>query len=191
MKTKLLGLMAFVSLLGLSPANATTYQYSVYYAIGPATVTGFIDTDCNTSCVSTTSDITAWSFVITGPSSYSLSGSSPAFTDGDLEITPSTIFYTPLPSSFGTGFYNPGISGLCFDLTASDCVTGTGFNDDGYFSVNNLSTSSTAYSESSLPIATMTTPIPGALALFATVVVAGGLLGWRRNRKNAAAIAAA
>jgi hypothetical protein len=35
-----------------------------------------------------------------------------------------------------------------------------------------------------------TTPLPGALPLFATGLGALGLLGWRRKRKNAAAIAA-
>jgi len=35
------------------------------------------------------------------------------------------------------------------------------------------------------------TPLPGALPLFATVLGGMGLFGWRRKRKNAAAIAAA
>jgi hypothetical protein len=35
------------------------------------------------------------------------------------------------------------------------------------------------------------TPLPAALPLFATGLGAMGLLGWRRKRKNAAAIAAA
>jgi hypothetical protein len=35
------------------------------------------------------------------------------------------------------------------------------------------------------------TPLPGALPLFATGLGAMGLLGWRRKRKNAAAVATA
>jgi hypothetical protein len=42
-----------------------------------------------------------------------------------------------------------------------------------------------------LSVAPATTPLPAALPLFATGLGAMGLLGWRRKRKNAAAIAAA
>jgi hypothetical protein len=38
---------------------------------------------------------------------------------------------------------------------------------------------------------TASTPLPAVLPLFATGLGALGLLGWRRKRKNAAAIAAA
>ena len=37
---------------------------------------------------------------------------------------------------------------------------------------------------------TVFTPLPAALPLFATVLGVGGLLGWRRKRKNTAAVAA-
>ena len=56
MKSKLMGLMALVSLLGLSPAYATTYTYDValpdiFTSPSTTTVTGTIVTDCNNDCL--------------------------------------------------------------------------------------------------------------------------------------------
>jgi len=47
------------------------------------------------------------------------------------------------------------------------------------------------YDNFHVDINTAATPLPAALPLFATGLGALGLLGWRRKRKNAAAIAAA
>jgi hypothetical protein len=47
------------------------------------------------------------------------------------------------------------------------------------------------FGQQNLEIPVSTTPLPGALPLFATGLGAMGLLGWRRNRKNAAALKSA
>lgn len=64
----------------------------------------------------------------------------------------------------------------------TNCDTG------GSGSVNNCQDGATVFSVSPFVAAT---PLPAALPLFATGLGAMGLLGWRRKRKNASAIAAA
>ena len=124
MKTKLLGLITLVSLLGLSPASAATYDYAIdfglsSYQYGPIdnTVTGSIFTDCN-NCVLDSSNIVSWSFTLTGsggsgvtpPSGgISFSSNDPSaaiYTSGSqLPVTASglNITYSPSPGPSAIG----------------------------------------------------------------------------------------
>jgi hypothetical protein len=76
-----------------------------------------------------------------------------------------------------TGFF-----GVTSDSLISSIALGLpdgGTTQSGFFAEDNLTIG-----------ASPTTPLPGALPLFATGLGAMGLLGWRRKRKNAAAVAA-
>jgi hypothetical protein len=79
MKCKFFGLMALVSLLGLSPASAGTYSVdfnlpeSAETPFESVTVMGSITTSCD-SCDLTSAEITSWSFNVTGSFSGSISG---------------------------------------------------------------------------------------------------------------------
>jgi hypothetical protein len=182
MKSKLLGLMAPILLFGLSPANAATYTYNVSIAITTTdTVTGTINTDCD-SCTLGATDIGAWSFTL--PGIGTISGSVPTIVDLPTDLTAS-----PTGLSFNGGFcggpvtFNGAAGGLNFECGMIADYLGTGSGGD--FDSRDLD-------DATLQIATMvsTTPLPAALPLFATGLGAMGLLGWRRKRKNAAAIAA-
>jgi hypothetical protein len=68
MKTKLFGLLVFVSLLGLSPARAVAmYTYDVDYTIFGDTVTGDIVLNCDSFAVSS-SNLLSWSLSLAGSS---------------------------------------------------------------------------------------------------------------------------
>jgi hypothetical protein len=68
--------------------------------------------------------------------------------------------------------------------TGADTIYGHGF-DAAVASYSDAGITTTQYA------GFFTTPLPAALPLFATGLGAMGLLGWRRKRKNAAALAAA
>ena len=101
-----------------------------------------------------------------------------ALTFDGTTLTPTIIdtgaYYTPpLSASFDvSSLVHSGLNTLSVD----------GVNDSG--PVSGVG----SYAIGPVPAAT---PLPAALPLFATGLGALGLLGWRRNRKNAAAIAAA
>ena len=93
MKTKLMGLMALVTLLGLSPARAVPmYTYDVDYNVGGATVTGDIVLNCN-SCDLTPSDIISWAFTINGSDTLSSAALGQEIFTGpsDLVASPTVI----------------------------------------------------------------------------------------------------
>jgi hypothetical protein len=188
MKTKLLGLMALLPLLGLSPANATTYTYSVGYEIGTASVSGTIQTNCN-SCDLTALDLLSWSFTISGPANFSISGNTATFVaPSDLLVSPSAITYSPVGGA--TTFSATG-GAVYFD---QEVDVGPA---DGWYSFlqifpNGQGIPGTAFTEGSITIGTVSsTPLPAALPLFATGLGAMGLLGWRRKRKASAVLVAA
>jgi len=100
---------------------------------------------------------------------------------------------------FGTSNGNGTASGLGTATFTLDFVftggTGQFAGDTGEATVTGTITRTSATTESITGTYTGTltaaTPLPAALPLFATGLGALGLLGWRRKRKNAAAIAAA
>ena len=200
MKSKLLGLIAIVPLLGLSPANASTYN--VNFFLGPsattpfvyALVTGTITTDCD-SCTLGLSDLGAWSFTFTG--SGSLNGT---FSGNNSNISMPTAGTSPLSAGGGM---------IKYDWTATGefeflFVSGGAENDElivgpnelvAEFDCSGCEVYDTPETAGGFQIATEVagtgaTPLPAALPLFATGLGALGLLGWRRKRKNAAAITA-
>jgi len=202
MKSKLLGFIALVPLLGLSPANATTYDFAVAFPAiftspSATTVTGTISTDCNNSCVLAPSDFLSWSFTFSGflnatfsggPSGVSQTGSS------NLKAFPAVLQYVnPFVADGRSTTFSSGSDSLAFiDLISS----GSAFPGEILLAVGGSGQTGTEINV--LNFATLTgtfpgpsaTPIPAALPLFATGLGALGLLGWRRKRKNAAAIAA-
>jgi hypothetical protein len=97
--------------------------------------------------------------------------------------TSASVFNTNLNlTTFGTASFivqhTYAVDGT-YGVTFTDVVTGT--------VGGNASTQTFVTTES---VAITPTPLPAALPLFATGLGALGLLGWRRKRKNAAAIAA-
>jgi hypothetical protein len=170
MKTKLLGLMALVTMLSLSPAaNASTYNVS--FAIDGVSVTGTIMTDCDSCTLSVSTDFLSWSFTLNaitsiagGPSGVTITGTSV------LSASSGDIVFDPTMS--GTDTFSSGSNSLEFEagkLTLIDSVIG--------------SSSILQRQETAAILARETTPLPAALPLFATGIGALGLLGWRRKRK--------
>jgi hypothetical protein len=65
MKMKLLGLISVVAILGLSPANASTFTYDVGFDISGSPVTGSIVTDNHNGSLAI-SDFISWTFTYQG-----------------------------------------------------------------------------------------------------------------------------
>jgi hypothetical protein len=82
---------------------------------------------------------------------------------------------SPLSSTYEEFFFT-------FVGTGSDTLTIEANTNPGNWYVDDISVTAAAVG---------VTPLPAALPLFATGLGALGLLGWRRTRKNAAAVAAA
>jgi PPE-repeat protein len=189
MKTKSLGLLAAVSLTGLSTAHATTYTYDVDYLVNTqqgfySEVTGTIVTTADSGTL-TSDEILSYtfSFGIAGspPSpTVTISGGSPSIYGDNLTATPTTISFTP--AGMSTDFRT--LSGCVFfdDLACED------LNNSGQFGFLIGPTlgdnSDTGITSTSIVIATApsATPLPAALPLFTAGLGALGLLGWRRKR---------
>jgi hypothetical protein len=181
MKSKLLGFIALVPLLGLSPANATTYTYNVSFAISASdTVTGTIKTDCDI-CSLVGSDFSSWSFTLPGIGTITSSLGTGLFG------LPTYL----TASSTGISFNGPGNGG---PVTFSQTGVGALNFEGGLITDYTLPLPGTVIdsldvdTNASFQIATMatsTTPLPAALPLFASGLGALGLLGWRRKRKAA------
>jgi hypothetical protein len=184
MKTKLLGLMASIVLLGLSPANATTFTYNVNFAISASdTVTGTMNTDCG-SCTLGTTDFGAWTFNLPGIGTITSSLGTGLFDSPTFLTASSTgISFNGTGNGGPVTFSQTGVGALNFEGGLI-----TDYTLPGGTVIDSVDLDSNA----SFQFATMaTTPLPAALPLFGTVLAFGGLLGWRRKRKNAAAMAAA
>ena len=188
LKSKLLGLMAAVSLLGLSPANATTYTYNVNFDVGGTdgsgnTATGTIMTNCD-SCTLVGSDFVSWSFTL--PGIGTISGSVPTIADTPTDLTASSagLSYNGTVCG-GPVTFNGTAGGLNFECGGIADYVGTGSSGDKDF----LDLDANSSFQFATVATNSATPLPAALPLFGTVLGVGGLLGWRRKRKNASAIA--
>jgi hypothetical protein len=196
MYMKYLSISVGLFLLGVSHAAATTYTYTG----NDFTVAG---------APYTTSDSVSGYFTVATPLGPNLV---------DQTITPLTFSFTDGPDTVsntndtggnGSGsvflFFYTNSAGLPIDwyFSVASAVAGMfsnkningNFGDEGAEHVSpyaeayngaNINPPGSAGSWSSVS----TTPLPAALPLFATGLGALGLLGWRRKRKNAAAIAA-
>jgi hypothetical protein len=187
MKSKLLGLMALLPLLGFSPANASTYTYNVNFDIGGTDgsgdiVTGTIMTDSDSGPL-VGSDFLSWSFTLPGIGTItSSSGTGSFLLPTDISATSAGLFYNSVACG-GPVTFTGAAGGLNFECGFIADYAGTGSGGDTDF----LDLDGTP---ASFPFATMgATPLPAALPLFGTVLGVGGLLGWRRKRKNALAAA--
>jgi hypothetical protein len=112
MKTKLLGIMALVSLLDFSSAKASTYNVNFFIpqtltSPESALVTGTLVTDCDT-CILQPSDFVSWSFTVaTGPHGLE----SRSFSGGPANITSDFPPASPLSATGGNIWYDPTVVG--------------------------------------------------------------------------------
>lgn len=185
MKSKLLGLMAPVLLFGLSPAYATTYTYTVNFAISTTdTVTGTMMTDCD-SCSLGATDFGPWSFKLPGIGTISSSDAGATTAIGiptDLTASLAGLSYNG-EGCGGPVTFNGGVGGLNFECGFIADYPIPASTDKDFLDLDQ---------NPSFQFATMATtsatPLPAALPLFAVGLGSLGLFGWRRKRKNAAAL---
>jgi hypothetical protein len=175
MKSKLLGFMGLVGLLGGAPANASTYDVNLD-GLG-----GTIVTDCD-SCTLGASDFVSWTFTGDG---YSISGG-PSGVSGSSTL--------PLSASSGVISFDSAPPSEYVYFTASNgYALFEPFNGTGefYLDINGAGAVVGADTSNPVTLAIETTPLPAALPLFSAGLGVLGLFGWRSKRKNAAALVAA
>jgi hypothetical protein len=185
------GVILLDAVLTMSSASAATYYTYTY--IGPYFPSAFV------SAPYTTSDNVTGSVTLTQPLGDSFSGPissilySFSFSDGVQTITSSTpgVYLFPGEDNFTTGLTGT-ITTWAFEMNiagpAPQSFIATTNGDDAAGS-NSGGAFVLALGQWTNP--TAATPLPAALPLFATGLGGLGLFGWRRKRKNAAALAAA
>jgi hypothetical protein len=126
------------------------------------------------------------------------SSSVETFTATVQDLSPSTIFNWSLPLT-GGDFSDPVFELNCVTGIQNPCTVDYTFTPQSAGLHNQILAISAKFIDGSFVTSTdisltgtgiAATPLPAALPLFATGLGALGLLGWRRKRKNAAAIAA-
>ncbi len=203
MKTKITSLILGAVLLGTVPAAAdTTFDVTGAFTSGTFNPGSTITIDTSTGLVTAAAlsldVLTAFDWTI-------------GYTNLPDTNTPTEYFWGAPTTITVTG------SGVPFPLCFPDCwldlqnTSGMGFQGftggditggyfvyghfvSGYVPSDNISGAILLTPESCDTIASVcvsATPLPAALPLFATGIGMVGLLGWRRKRKNAAAIAVA
>jgi len=218
MKAKFFGVITGMALIGVSPAGAASYTYNLVPSVinDALDFNGTITTDADTGTLGL-SDITVWSITISfypslaAPFTLTNLNSNKLMAGQDLTATPSALkFYYSDPNPLTAGYLEfqlIGIPGGDVAWVAANCpssiqacngdpdsMSATLQNPGGmaewqYGFTGDL-TIATRGGGSCVASAVCTTPLPAALPLFATGLGAMSLLGWRRKRKNAAAIAA-
>jgi hypothetical protein len=209
MKSKLLGLMAVVTSLGLfpSPGHALTFDFSFTCTscmnVSPfgGTVTGEIDGLTNGTSVAAAVIINSYpsalfsaSFTLPDAPFTTFPNSNDSVSENTFTVTGGVItaYHFTVGGTFGGWAFGLGSTaappGENVDFLTNGtlilpdqrdidlCISGTGC------------TATTTFTSEAGP---GTTPLPAALPLFATGLGAFGLLGWRKKRKNASAMAAA
>jgi hypothetical protein len=203
MKTNLLGFIACVAMLGATAAAKASPFIETLDQVGAnvvATGSGQIDLTGTTFVVSVGPD----GGLIDPVDDYTLIGAT-----GSIDLyVPASGFSGP--SGYGTGGPTGSSSGSG-DLVGLTVFESILFVPAGYSSNTSLSNGATWDNatfaslgatpgiyvwtwgneiDQSFTLAIEATPLPAALPLFATGLGALGLFGWRRKRKNIAAIAA-
>jgi hypothetical protein len=184
MKSKLLGLLALVPMLGLSPANASSYTYDVSFAIGTDTVTGTIVTNCDVCNLSPT-DIASWSFVLdnlyflssTDASTVTVSFASP------LTATPTVIDFIPANTNSSLNFTdNTTRNGLDFTTFSDQNSQITFIASPAEFFTLSIPTTTTSF----LIAQVATTPLPATIWLLVGGIGGLGFLAYRGTKRTAA-----
>jgi hypothetical protein len=206
MKTKLLGLIACMALIG--PAEASEITYNMNINDDGVVVIGTITTDGTIGALSD-ADIISYALTTqwTGPSPPATAQTSVACSSScstNVNITSSLPGATPelIASATQITFDFPGnqydyltignISSGNYIFLGDAQGYGGEFATEGVVGIYIAAYPYINFDTDDLiaTAAVATTPLPGALPLFATGIGAMGMLGWRRKRKNAAAIAA-
>jgi hypothetical protein len=209
MKSKLLGLMAVIGLLGLFPSAGHALNFSFSFTgscnVGPgctATVTGEIDGLTNGTSAATAviiDSISNAAFTLPSPlpfnttncgsncllsvNTFTVIGGVLTAEDYDASSDPIITGDPPFEGlwNLSLGSSGPGEMAFANGTTPFDCHQPCADFQDSIIS----------QSGATFTPLTGATPLPAALPLFATGLGAMGLFGWRRKRKNDAAVAAA
>jgi hypothetical protein len=197
----LLGVL-FLSGLVSAPVRANSYNFDVSFTLAGDPITGTITTDTDVAGPLFLSDITSWSFNIGGGCCAGYNSISSSNPNGTVYF-PSGTGTTPLVlvsggSAINYDYATSSTAGIQFSNSERGLNLFTSYNDDyfqWYWAPNGNSFTNLqqdTFVGFQFQVATLTaTPVPAALPLFASGLGAMGLFGWRRKRKNAAAIAAA
>jgi hypothetical protein len=140
----------------------------------------------------TTTGITLTSLNITAGSAISFCYSAAAYTCDGLSWSADELVVGGIASDTSRVQYSPATDD--YVLQISNFTSSPVFTEMVYaqLSAGNYQFYTTPLSTGSITVTPVTaTPLPAALPLFATGVGALGLFGWRRKRKNAAAIVSA
>jgi hypothetical protein len=208
MKSRLLGLMAIIALLGLFPSAGHAMNFGFSFTgscnVGPgctATVTGEIDGLTNgTSAASAViiDSISNAAFTLPSPLPFNTTncGSDCLLSDNTFTVTGGLLTAEDYDASsdpiitgsppfeglwnLALGAFGPNEMSLSNGTTPFDCK-----QPCADFQDNILSQSGATFT----PLSVGATPIPATLPLFVTGLGVMGLLGWRRKRKNFAALA--
>jgi hypothetical protein len=184
MKSKLLGLMAFLALLGLFPSqgHALTFDFSFTggcnVAGSPCTVTGEIDglssgTSAATAVIIDT--VSSPAFTLPSPLPFNtFCGSNCLVTSNTFTVTGSSITAFDFEVTGTTSLWSLALGAVTGEESFS--------NGTGETQINVIDESSATFNE-----VTSATPLPAALPLFVGGLSVMSLLGRRRKRKNTAA----
>ena len=182
--------------LGAAPAQATTYNFTFTgTTFGTSVITGQVTTDASDVATSISGYVFGAS-VGNGSITGLVTPFDPAYSSGsgwvaDNVITGAFPYFSASQSSgllflYGSGlvgnlYYQPNDGKVYLSLGVAPNLGSGGIwnpGDPGVFELTEFTPSLGA-------------PLPGALPLFASGLVGLGMLGWRRKRKNMAAMAAA
>jgi hypothetical protein len=178
------GLLAAAWCAVAAPSSASTIVYDVNFDTGTGdSVTGTITTNITSFGVLSSTDITAWSFVIKiGPFTGIATGSNPFISGTPLLASSSVIDFEP---SLGTAdFVNGPVDWLL--RGASDYPPDGAIQFDIQLGVQDIVPITSSFLRD-IPIAvaelTSPTPLPAALPMFMGGAGLIGLLARRRRRK--------
>jgi hypothetical protein len=188
MNTKSLGYSVALALCTLAfasaPIHASTITYEIDLSVGTGTVVGSITTDGHIGTLAD-ANILADDLVLTDGSYHDEFSSLPHIQGTSLTASASGLFFdfsSNINAYFGWSFL--GFEDASGALSAHPSTISFNLSPCCGDPNSPMWVSESGNSQIAA------TPLPAALPLFATGLGALGLLGWRRKRKNAAALAA-